>query len=283
MSASDPGDNSLPPDFSTPRSSQKKLPSVPADNTPHSSTSPGAPNLPTSSTQGSTNSVPTNTPVKPDKSPSQGSVKLFIDDGVPSLSFSTTQSQASTPQDSDNTHVSRIAVHGDPAEDAFARLQEVWGGHSRSDSDITYRGHGDEATLASAAASLSPTKGAKHPRDPNTKSAANSSQATLPIPPLRLTADLLAPYGTYRAAAGPSSVSNSSQTQGQNTGASSCSTYAASIDEPCTYGNYPPPHPRIQRVLIIGAGPAGLINARTLLDDGFHVTIIFKVDSSFRL
>jgi flavin-dependent dehydrogenase len=36
-------------------------------------------------------------------------------------------------------------------------------------------------------------------------------------------------------------------------------------------------------VLIIGAGPAGLINARTLLDDGFHVTIIFKVGSSFRL
>ncbi|RSH91993.1 hypothetical protein EHS25_009364 [Saitozyma podzolica] len=241
MSATDPADDSLPSDFSTPRSSQKILPSVPGDPTPHSSTSAGAPNLPTSSTQGSTISVPTNTPVKPDKSPSQGSVELFIDDGVPSLSFSNTQSQASTPQESDNTHVSRMAVQGDPAEDAFARLQEVWGGHSRSDSDITYRGHGDEATFASAAASLSPKKGAKHSRAPTAESAASSSLPTITIPPIRLTADL-----------------------------------AASIDEPTTYGNYPPPHPRAQRVLIIGAGPAGLINARTLVDDGFHVTIIFK-------
>jgi hypothetical protein len=280
MSATDPADDSLPSDFSTPRSSQKILPSVPGDPTPHSSTSAGAPNLPTSSTQGSTISVPTNTPVKPDKSPSQGSVELFIDDGVPSLSFSNTQSQASTPQESDNTHVSRMAVQGDPAEDAFARLQEVWGGHSRSDSDITYRGHGDEATFASAAASLSPKKGAKHSRAPTAESAASSSLPTITIPPIRLTADLVAPRG------GPSSHSNRSQTHGEDTGPSSGSApsgYAASIDEPTTYGNYPPPHPRAQRVLIIGAGPAGLINARTLVDDGFHVTIIFKVSSSLRL
>ena len=30
-------------------------------------------------------------------------------------------------------------------------------------------------------------------------------------------------------------------------------------------------------VLVIGAGPAGLVNARTLIQDGFKVTIVCKV------
>lgn len=32
-----------------------------------------------------------------------------------------------------------------------------------------------------------------------------------------------------------------------------------------------------QRVVIVGAGPVGLCNARTLLDDGFDVTIVTAV------
>jgi 2-polyprenyl-6-methoxyphenol hydroxylase-like FAD-dependent oxidoreductase len=31
------------------------------------------------------------------------------------------------------------------------------------------------------------------------------------------------------------------------------------------------------RVVIVGAGPVGLCNARTLLDDGFDVTIVTAV------
>ena len=30
-------------------------------------------------------------------------------------------------------------------------------------------------------------------------------------------------------------------------------------------------------VLVVGAGPAGLINARTLIKDGFDVTIVCRV------
>jgi hypothetical protein len=182
-----------------------------------------------------------------------------------------------------------MAVQGDPAEDAFASLQEVWGGHSRSDSDITYRGHGDEVTLASAAATLSPTKGGKHSRAPNAESAATSSQATVTIPPIRLTSDLVTPRGSdANADAGPSSSSNTTQQQDQNSGpsaGSSTGSATATAAEESTFGSYPPPQPKIPqlKVLIIGAGPAGLINARTLVDDGFHVTIIFKVSSSFRL
>lgn len=33
------------------------------------------------------------------------------------------------------------------------------------------------------------------------------------------------------------------------------------------------------KVLIIGSGPAGLVNARTLLDDGFDVTVVSRVCS----
>ena len=34
-------------------------------------------------------------------------------------------------------------------------------------------------------------------------------------------------------------------------------------------------------VLVVGAGPAGLVNARTLIQDGFDVTIVCRVSFEF--